>query len=225
MTMAKKKKPDRQLLTDYGDYIFQLHDEIKNGQKPSEIPHDMKNANREAAHRVASSIAENSADAKARRLFGDVDDCLKRSIKANSDPFTVIAMHHFSNKFRECYAAVGADGRDMDAVIGAIEAAFAIATLAPPNEGVLNELKRRGTKTAREVKEVKTRNREADIAKAFRDVSAEKKIPLKAGEKYIDIFFKNDVASTLGIAPDDLPSNRTLRKIVADIIRGNPQKK
>jgi hypothetical protein len=75
---------------------------------------------------------------------------------------------------------------------GAAEAAFAIATLAhaQSDEAIVRRIRRSGTEQARTTRSTAAQKKEMEIAKAFQWVARREKIPLKAGEKHIEIYFR-----------------------------------
>jgi hypothetical protein len=177
--MGKKVQTDR-LLRDYGDAIAKMEHEIKNGATViKKLPDDMtENSCPETAFRLAmSKVGEtDEAHIRARRIRNDILNSGKRSFKLSAgDHFSTIAIVYYMEKFRECFVAVERGDANENDVVGAIEAAFAIGTLAPPNRGLEERLKKGVNKAqtshARETKNRKLEAERKQIADAFRAVS------------------------------------------------------
>jgi hypothetical protein len=149
--MGTKFKVDRPL-SDYGDEINKMVNE-KSGAPILRLPDDMKEKScAETAFRLALDRAGETDEAhtKARRIRNDVLNSGKLSFKLSAgDRFSTIAIVHYIDKFQKCFAAIEGGDTNADAVIGAIEAAFAIATLAPPNKRIRKRLAQKAAEAER----------------------------------------------------------------------------
>ncbi len=104
--------------------------------------------------------------------------------------------------------------------LAAIDTAVSIAVLAARyDEDIVKEVRRKGTERGRETAAENAKWRSEKIAGAFRKVAKRDKLPLMAGEKYIELHFLDKLGEFLP-AGSELGKSRGLRYIVAKMKRG-----
>jgi hypothetical protein len=152
------------------------------------------------------SIVKKAKRALAADELGESD---KKIIAENLQDFEECFDHVANMKFADRYGA-----------LAAIEAAFAIVVLSPPDDAVKKELRTKQIAKAQAEKIKNARALEAETEKAFRQVAAEKgfrNTDLKAGEKWIDLHLLKAAAEKMGKSTEDLPKARKLIEIVSKI--------
>jgi hypothetical protein len=226
MTKSKKNQVDR-LLSDYGDAIDKMFNEIKSGATIlPRLPDDMtENSSAETAFRVAVDQAGETNDVhiRARRIRNDVLNSGKRSFNLSAgDQFATIAIVYYTEKFQSNFGAIEGGDINENTVIGAIEAAFAIGTLAPPDKGLQRRLKRVAelsrTEGMRAIKREIDDKRAAKLSEAIRAEAAQQRRALAISREYADLI-RPGVRRRLNLDPEgeDWPSVATIKNTISEI--------
>ncbi len=226
MTESKKIQVDRPL-TDYGDAVEKMVNEIKNGATVlPRLPDDMtENGCAETAFRLAADQAgeTNEVHIRARRIRSDVLNSGRRSFKLSAgDHFATIAIVHYTDKFREHFCTIEGGDVNENTVLGAIEAAFAIGTLAPPNEGLQRRLKRVAelsrTEEMRAIKSEIDDERAVKLSEAIEAEATQRRRALAISREYADLI-RPGVRRRLNLDPEgkDWPSVATIKNAIREI--------
>ena len=146
-------------LAEYTDLLKEIADAIRRGDAIIKPPPDdmIEKSSVDVLFALAADLArdETRLSERARSLRNKIAAsarCALKNSNANLDVISIHALVHFSEKFARCFAAIEKGAPSQNDVIGAVESAFAIATLAPPNDGIrrqlINEGKRAGPRAA-----------------------------------------------------------------------------
>ena len=129
---------------------------------------------------------------------------------------------HYTDKFRENFAAIERVDVNENTVLGAIEAAFAIGALAPANEGLQGRFKRMAELSR--TKEMRARKTEVDDERAVKLIEAIEaeatllRRALAISREFADLI-RPGVRWRLNLDPEgkDWPSVATIKNAIGEI--------